>query len=164
MERRPLGATGLSVSALGLGAGPLGDARFDEAAIARLLLEAADAGITFFDTARGYGLSEERIGRALAPRRDAIVLCTKVGYGVEGHADWTGPCISRGVDDALGRLRTDRLDVVLLHSCPANVALRDDILGALEGAKRAGKARAIGYSGDNEDLAAAIASGRFDVV
>jgi aryl-alcohol dehydrogenase-like predicted oxidoreductase len=164
MERRSLGATGLSVSALGLGAGPLGDARFDEASIAQLLLSAVDAGINFFDTARGYGLSEERIGRALAPRRSDIVLCTKVGYGVEGHADWTGPCIRRGIDDALGRLRTDRLDVVLLHSCPANVALRDDIVGALEGAKRAGKARSIGYSGDNEDLSAAIASRRFDVV
>ncbi len=164
MERRPFGATGLSVSALGFGAGAIGDARLGEAEAERLLLAAADAGITFFDSARSYGLSEGRLGRALGPRRHEFVFCTKVGYGVEGHADWTGGCIARGIDDALGRMGTDRIEVVLLHSCPADVALRDDILGALEGAKRAGKALAVGYSGDNEDLAAAIESGRFDAV
>lgn len=164
MERRPFGATGLSVSALGFGAGLIGDARLGEAEAERLLLAAADAGINFFDSARSYGVSEERLGRALASRRDAIVLCTKVGYGVEGHPDWTGGCIARGIDDALGRMRTDRLDVALLHSCPSEVALRDDIVGALDAAKRAGKVRAVGYSGDNEDLSAAIDSGRFDAV
>jgi aryl-alcohol dehydrogenase-like predicted oxidoreductase len=164
METRPFGTTGLTVSALGLGAGPLGDARLDEAEVERLLLEAADAGITFFDSARSYGLSEERLGRILAPRRDRFVFCTKVGYGVENCPDWTGETIARGIDGALARMRTDRLDVVLLHSCPAGVALRDDIVGALEAAKRAGKARAVGYSGDNEDLAAAVDSGRFDAV
>jgi aryl-alcohol dehydrogenase-like predicted oxidoreductase len=164
MEQRPFGTTGLTASALGFGAGLVGDARLDGAEAERLLVAAADAGITFFDSARSYGLSEERLGRALAGRRDELVFCTKVGYGVEGHADWTGGCVARGIDEALRRMNTDRLEVVLLHSCPAEVALRDEIGRALDDAKRAGKVRAVGYSGDNEDLAAAIASGRFDAV
>ena len=118
MERRPFGTTGLTVPALGLGAGQVGDARLDEAGAARLLGGALDLGVTLLDTARSYGLSEERIGRHLAHRRGEFLLSTKVGYGVEGVADWTGPAVARGIDEALGRLRTDVIDLVFLHSCP----------------------------------------------
>ena len=58
-------------------------------------------GVNLIDTARGYGLSEERIGRHLAHRRQDFLLSTKVGYGVEGLPDWTYDCIVGGVERAL---------------------------------------------------------------
>jgi len=159
---RPFGRTGLSVSALGLGAGEIGAAKLDEFEIEALLRTAIDCGVTLIDTARSYGCSEERIGRFLAPVRDAAVLSTKVGYGVDGVADWTGECVRRGIDRALGLLATDRIDIVHLHSCPTDVLERGDVVTALHDAKRAGKIRCAAYSGDNEALAWAAASGQFD--
>lgn len=164
ITRRSLGATGLEVSVLGLGGGPLGDARLSDADADRLVGVALERGVTLFDTAPSYGASEERLGRALSKRRDGIVLTTKGGYGVPGIQDWTGDVIRLGIDAALARLRTDVLDVFLLHSCDAHTLGRDDILGELERAKAAGKIRATGYSGENEALAAAVASRRFDVI
>lgn len=162
--RRPFGATGLLVPPLGLGAGELGGSLLDDAAASRLLNAALDLGVTFIDTARSYGLSEERIGRHLAHRRAEFVLATKVGYGVEGEADWTAGCVRRGIDEALRRLRTEVIDVVLLHSCGME-ALRDEgILGALEEARRAGKLRVAGYSGEGAPLRWAVESGRFGAV
>jgi aryl-alcohol dehydrogenase-like predicted oxidoreductase len=162
--RRALGSTGLEVSALGLGAGPLGDARLPDAAAEALVRSALDHGVTLFDTAPSYGSSVERLGRALGSRRGEAVLVTKGGYGVPGVADWTGDVIRLGIDAALRRLGTDVIDVFLLHSCDERTLLRDDILGELDRAKAAGKIRAAGYSGENEALAAAVASRRFDVV
>ena len=164
MELRPLGRTGISVSAVGLGAGHLGEPGQDEAEVDRLVHRALELGVTLFDTARGYGLSEERLGRALAERRDQVVLSTKVGYGIPGLADWTGPAVAAGVDAALRRLRTDRLDLVHLHSCPLEVLRRDDVLAALEGAVRAGKVRLAAYSGEGQAVEWAVASGAFSVI
>lgn len=162
--RRRLGATGLLVPPLGLGAGELGDPALDDDEVGRLLNGALDLGATFIDTARSYGLSEERIGRHLSHRRAEFVLATKVGYGVAGEADWTAGCVRRGIDEALARLRTDCIDLVLLHSCPAETLRDEGILTALDEAGRAGKLRAAGYSGEGAALTAAIESGRFGVV
>lgn len=164
LPRRALGTTGLEVSALGFGAGPLGDARLPDAAAEALVKSALDQGVTLFDTAPSYGSSEERLGRALGARRAEAVLVTKGGYGVPGVADWTGDVIRLGIEAALRRLGTDVIDVFLLHSCDEGTLRRDDILGELDRAKSAGKIRAAGYSGENEALAAAVASRRFDVV
>jgi aryl-alcohol dehydrogenase-like predicted oxidoreductase len=164
IAKRKLGKVGLDVSILGFGAGPLGDGRLADADAEALVQSALDRGVTLFDTAPSYGSSEERLGRALGTRRHEAVLATKGGYGVPGVADWTGDVIRLGIDAALGRLRTDVIDVFLLHSCDAGTLLRDDILGELDRAKQAGKIRAAGYSGENEALTTAISSGRFDVV
>ncbi|HET9300373.1 MAG TPA: aldo/keto reductase [Candidatus Polarisedimenticolaceae bacterium] len=161
---RPLGRTGFHVSIVGFGTGGLGDPALDEREAERLLLGALDLGVNLLDTAPSYGVSEERIGRALRARRKDVVLSTKGGYGVPGVPDWTGEVISAGIEQALRRLRTDMLDVFHLHSCPLEVLRRDDILTALERAVAEGKIRAAGYSGENEALAFAIASGRFAVV
>jgi aryl-alcohol dehydrogenase-like predicted oxidoreductase len=161
---RPYGATGLAVSPLGLGAGEIGDPAQDERAIEALVRGAIDRGVTLIDTARGYGLSEVRLGRILAPVRDRVVLSTKVGYGVDGVADWTAECVRRGVDDALGRLATDRIDIVHLHSCPVDVLARGEVIGALLAARQAGKLRCAAYSGDNDALVWAEASGQFDAL
>jgi aryl-alcohol dehydrogenase-like predicted oxidoreductase len=163
MEHRPWGTTGLNVSALGFGAGHVGSADLTEEEAGTLLNRAVDRGITLVDTARGYGLSEERIGRHLSWRRHEFHLVTKVGYLVEGAEDWTGAAIERGLEQALGRLKTDRVEAVLLHSCPAQVFLRDEILRSLERVRTRGLARFTGYSGENADLDAALACGAFQV-
>jgi aryl-alcohol dehydrogenase-like predicted oxidoreductase len=164
VELRPLGKTGLSVSAVGLGAGRIGGPETSEADVDRLVGGALDAGVTLIDTARSYGLSEERLGRALAGRRERVVLSTKVGYGVPGVPDWTGRCITDGVDAALLRLRTDRLDVVHLHSCELAVLERSGVAEALRSAVQAGKVRVSAYSGEGEALLWAVRSGLFGAV
>ena len=161
---RPFGATGLAVPPLGLGAGHVGDGSLDDAEAGRLLHGALDLGLSFVDTAPGYGLSEERIGRHLSGRRSSFVLSTKLGYGVPGVADWTPECIARGVDRALSRLRTDVLDVAHLHSCPLETLRSSGVVEALLAAVRAGKVRVAAYSGENEALDWAVSSGAFGSV
>lgn len=164
LARRPFGKTGLTVPALGFGAGVAGDPSLSEREAERLLHSVLDLGIGLIDTARSYGLSEERIGRYLARRRGEFVLSTKIGYGVPGHEDWTAGCVSAGVDLALANLRTDVLDVVHLHSCPRSTLERGGVVEAIVGAVKAGKGRVAAYSGDNDALDYAIASGVFGSV
>ncbi len=166
-DRRALGRTGLMVSPLGLGAGPLGDLSFDEGAAVRLVHEALEHGINVLDTAPSYGASEARLGLALRDRRarrQDVVLVTKGGYGVPGVGDWTPEVMTRGIDQALARLGTDYLDVFLLHSCDRARLGLGDLFEPLVRARSAGKIRAVGYSGDGEPLDYAIACGVFDVV
>jgi len=164
VERRPLGATGLSVSAVGLGAGRIGGPEKPEADVDRLIGRALDLGVTLIDSARSYGLSEERLGRALRGRRERVVLSTKVGYGIAGIPDWTGPCIAAGVDEALQRLRTDRIEIVHLHSCPREVLEGSGVVEALVRAVEAGKVRVAAYSGEGDALLWALRSGVFGAV
>lgn len=162
IENRPYGQSGFSVSSLGLGAAQLGNPALGEGDAASLLHAAIDAGVTLIDTAPSYGVSEQRIGRHLGARRGQAVLSTKLGYGVDGIEDWTGPCITAGVERALRVLGTDRIDIAHLHSCPRETLARGDVVDALERARDAGKVRAIAYSGENEDLDFAISMQRFD--
>ena len=161
MDKRSYGSAGPAVSILGLGAGQVGAASLDEAGAARLLNTALDLGINLIDTARGYGLSEARIGRHIAHRRSEFVLSTKVGYGIEGHSDWTAPCVTAGVDEALRLLCTDHLDIVHLHSCELPTLQAGAVVDALQRAQQAGKIGVVAYSGENEALAWAVQCGRF---
>lgn len=156
MQQRAFGRTGLVVPVLGFGAMQLGDPSLDDAEAGRLLNEVLDAGLTLIDTARSYGLSEERIGRHLAHRRADFVLSTKVGYGIAGVPDWTPECIVRGVDAARDRLRTDVIDIVHLHSCGADALRSGGLADALEGCVALGKVRVAGYSGDGAALERAV--------
>jgi aryl-alcohol dehydrogenase-like predicted oxidoreductase len=164
MERVPFGSTGLTVSRLGLGCGGIGDARVTDDAAERLVLSALDAGIVLFDCARSYGLAEERLGRILGGRRESVVLSTKGGYGATGEPDWTAGAITTGIDEACARLRTDRIDIFHLHSCPLDVLRRDDLHGALTRARDAGKIRVAAYSGDDEALHWAVEASAFGSV
>lgn len=164
VARRPLGTSGLSVPVLGLGCGPLGDFAFDERDAVALIERALDRGVDLFDAARSYGDAEARLGRALRERRDAVILSTKVGYGIDGVPDWTGECIRAGVERALGMLCTDRIDIVHLHSCGRAILERGEVVRALEEAVRAGKVRVAAYSGEEGDLDAAVATGVFGSV
>ncbi|MFP5245061.1 MAG: aldo/keto reductase [Thermoanaerobaculia bacterium] len=154
----------MNISRLGFGAGHIGDAALSEHEAGALLNALVDEGITLFDTARSYGLSEERIGRHLAHRRDEIVLSTKIGYGIDGYEDWTGAIIAPAVERALRVLRTDVLDIVHLHSCPLDVLQRGDVVDALHRCVEEGKVRVAAYSGDNEAAEWAAASGRFGAI
>jgi aryl-alcohol dehydrogenase-like predicted oxidoreductase len=164
MQTRQFTPNGPLVSVVGFGAGHIGSPDLSEDAAGRLLNQVVDAGITLIDTARGYGLSEERIGRHLAHRRKDFVLSTKVGYGIPGHQDWTYDGIVAGVDAALRLLRTDRLDVVYLHSCPLATLQQGDVIRALHRCREQGMLTLAGYSGENEELDWAVASGAFDAL
>ncbi len=163
MNPQAFGQTGLAVTPLGFGAMHF-DSLEDEAEVGHLLNGVLDLGINLIDTARGYGRSEERIGRHLRTRRHEFVLSTKFGYGVEGVPDWTYDCIVQGVERALRLLRTDWIDIGHLHSCPLDVLQRGEVTQALADCVRAGKLRVAAYSGENAELAHALADDRFGSV
>lgn len=164
MERRRLGQSDLLVAPLGLGAGAIGGTDLTEDEAGTLLNRAVDLGMNLVDAAPSYGLAEERIGRHLSWRRRDVVLSTKGGYGVPGVPEWTGECIRRGVERALGLFRTDVVDVFHLHSCPLETLRREDILHACGDVVRSGKVRVVAYSGEGDALDFAVASGVFGAV
>ncbi|MEA2736400.1 MAG: hypothetical protein QOE14_2851 [Humisphaera sp.] len=163
MQKRTFGRTGLEVSVLGFGAAPIGYLATDRKRTADILNFLLDQGVNVIDTAASYKNSEELIGEAIATRRKEFVLVSKCGQKVEGvdGQDWSASLITKTVDRSLERLRTDRLDVMLLHSCSLAVLERGEALGALVKAREQGKIRFAGYSGDNE--AAAYAATLDDV-
>lgn len=163
MEKRKFGKTGLDVSILGFGGGPVGYLATDRQEVGRILNELLDGGVNLIDTAAAYQGSEEAIGEAVGHRRDDYVLVSKCGREVEGcdSAAWSAATVTYTVDRALKRLKTDHLDVMLLHSCDLDTLKKGEALGALVKAREAGKVRFVGYSGDNE--AAVYAAGQADV-
>jgi aryl-alcohol dehydrogenase-like predicted oxidoreductase len=162
LERHAFGGTGLAVPRLGLGTGRL--AELPEGDAGRLLDRALELGVCLFDTAPSYGASEERLAAWLrGGSRDRAVISTKVGYGIAGVADWTGEAVTRGIERA-ARLFGGIVDVVHLHSCPGATALRDDVQRALQRGQERGLLRVAAYSGENEDLDAALSSPVFGAV
>lgn len=164
MEQRPFGGTTLDVSVVGLGAGQVGEADVTETEAAELLNGALDLGVTLVDTALGYGASEERIGRHLGRRRGEFVLSSKGGSGVPGQPDWSPSSVRASIETTLRRTRSERVDVWFLHSCPLEVLQRGDLQDTLDDAAAEGTIGIAGYSGDNEALAYAAASGRFGAI
>jgi aryl-alcohol dehydrogenase-like predicted oxidoreductase len=163
MNERKLGRSNLAASLIGLGAGEIGDLAVSDEDAERVMQTAIDHGVRVFDTARSYGASEDRIGRFFLSHshlRDRVTIVTKGGYGIHNAEDWSSEAITRGIDEARAKLRTESLDVFLLHSCPQ----REDLVEVLVRARDAGRVRAIGYSGDNEGLAWAARVDAFDVV
>jgi len=145
---RPLGATGVMVSALGLGGYHLGKLASEREAI-RIAHAAIDAGITFMDNAWEYhrGRSETIMGKAIAGRREEVFLMTKVCTHGQGRRE-----AMRQLEQSLRRLRTDVLDLWQIHECvydndPERHFARGGVVEALLEAKRQGKARFIGFTG-----------------
>jgi hypothetical protein len=166
MEQRTLGRTNLAVSALGFGGSEIGYRGATPETVTRLLNAALDAGLNVIDTAECYRNSEELIGRAVAHRRKDFFLFTKVGHehGWDKPHDWSAESIGRSIDRSLQRLRTDRVDLVQLHSCGVEVLERGEATAALQRARDAGKTRFIGYSGDDQPALWAAKSGLFDTL
>ncbi|MBT0772446.1 aldo/keto reductase [Kineosporia sp. J2-2] len=154
MQYRTLGSTGIEVSTLCLGTMMFGAwGNPDEAQCTRMVHAALDAGVNFVDTADVYafGESEEILGRALAGRRDQVVLATK-GHnempGAPGDRNRRGNSrvwITRAIEASLRRLGTDHLDLYQVHR-PDPATDIDETLGVLGDLVRQGKIRAIGTS------------------
>ena len=144
MEYRQLGRSGLTVSRLALGTMTFGAATWgcDEPASRQLIDRYLAAGGNFIDTADGYGASEDICGRALAGRRDAVVLSTKCGLPTAGQGV-NGCGASRrhlraACETSLRRLQTDRIDVYHVHMEDPDTPL-EETLAALDELVRAGK-------------------------
>lgn len=153
MQKRVLGQSGLEVSALGLGCMGLsfgyGPAT-DRTEAVSLLRAAHERGVTFFDTAEAYGPgdNEEVVGEALAPVRDQVVIATKFGFengrpsdGLNSRPDR----IRQVADEALSRLRTDRIDLFYQHRVDPNVPI-EDVAGTVRDLIAEGKVKHFGLS------------------
>ncbi len=151
IPKRPLGKTGLQVSALGLGGFHLGTADTDQEAN-QIVGEAIDAGINFFDNAWEYheGKSEVRMGNALKGKRDQVVLMTKVcTHGRKKDV------AMRMLEESLQRLQTDHLDIWQIHEVvyyndPDLIFAKGGVIEALDQAKQQGKVRFVGFTGHKD--------------
>jgi methylglyoxal reductase len=180
---RQIGASRVIASAVGLGTWAIGGWMWggtDEAESVAAIRAAIDAGITLIDTAPAYGMgrSEEIVGKAIAGRRNEVVLATKCG--LVWHTDkgrhffdqagkpvhrYLGPdSIAHEVDQSLKRLRTDSIDLYITHWQDPTTPIAET-MGALEELRKAGKIRAIGASNvSTADLEAYVAAGRLDAI
>jgi aryl-alcohol dehydrogenase-like predicted oxidoreductase len=152
MDKRTFGKTGLQVSPLGFGAAPAAYLAAERQRTASMINKLLDAGMNVIDTAASYPGSERFIGENISHRRKDFVLISKCGSKIpeSGAAPWSAQLIADTVDRALKLLRTDCVDVMLLHSCDLATLKKGEALGALVKARDAGKIRHAGYSGDNE--------------
>ena len=161
MECRNFGNTGIKVSVLALGCWSFGGGvrwgEQDDRASIETVAAALDAGITFFDTAEGYGRSEEVLGRALAGRRHQVVLATKA---TPDHLK--GPDLIEACENSLRRLRTDCIDLYQIHWPNPEVPIAET-LAAMQALQAQGKVRAIGVSNFGvRDVTRALAAGRVE--
>jgi predicted aldo/keto reductase-like oxidoreductase len=151
IPQRPLGSTGVHVSALGLGGYHIAMAGSEREGI-RIVHEAIDAGVTFMDNAWEYhdGASERIMGKALAERRDRVFLMTKVCTHGRDKRE-----AMRQLEQSLRRLKTDYLDLWQIHECvyyndPDRHFMRGGVVEALGEAKRQGKVRFVGFTGHKD--------------
>src|SRR5438876_623100 len=119
MEKRRLGKTDMDVTVLGFGGAEIGFESASPDAVEKLLKSALDSGLNVIDTGECYRGSEELIGQAVSDRRRDFYLFTKCGHphGMESSANWSQASLLQSIERSLRRLKTDRLDIVHLHSC-----------------------------------------------
>ncbi len=161
MWMRELGQSGINISALGLGTVKLGRDQGvkypesftipDDKAALSLIDRASDLGINLIDTAPAYGNSEQRLGRLLKNRRDRWVICSKVGEEFENQEssyNFSPEHTQFSVERSLKRLKTDVIDIVLIHSDGNDLEIINNFgtLEALAGLKKKGLIRAFGMS------------------
>jgi aryl-alcohol dehydrogenase-like predicted oxidoreductase len=178
MQTRTLGRSGLEVSAIGLGCWaiggpfwldgkPVGWGEVDDDESAWAVHRALELGATFFDTANVYGTghSEEVLGRALAGRRDEVVIATKFGRTFDESArritgsDASPAKIRPACEASLRRLGTDRIDLYQLHLGDYDPSAAAEVRDVLEDLVSAGLIRAYGWSTDDPERARVFAEG-----
>lgn len=152
MLYRPLGNTGESVSAIGMGGAHLGQSDLSEAEAIRLIQSALDRGLNFMDNSWDYngGKSEERMGKALSQSgyRQKAFLMTKI----DGR---TKEAAAQQIDESLSRLKTDHVDLLQHHEIirfddPDRIFAQGGAMEAVLDAKKAGKVRFIGFTGHKD--------------
>jgi aryl-alcohol dehydrogenase-like predicted oxidoreductase len=190
MEIRAFGRTGMQVGALGFGAAEIGWENTADHTVDTLLGEALESGLNVIDTAAMYSSSEEKIGRSLRGRRNRVFLFTKCGRHLAprsssagflvrvhrklrrstGGADeygslaWDPRVLEWNIEQSLVRLKTDRIDLIQLHSCSEEILRRGEVIEVLQRARQAGKVCHIGYSGDGQAALYAIRCGHFEAL
>ena len=152
---RKLGKTNLEVSAIGLGCMGMSSGYGppkDKQEMISLIRSAVERGVTFFDTAEGYGpfTNEELVGEALAPMRERVVIATKFGFkfGPKGEQiglDSRPDHIKEVAEASLKRLRTDVIDLFYQHRVDPNVPI-EDVAGAVKNLIQEGKVKHFGLS------------------
>ena len=159
MKYRTLGRTGLKVSEIGLGTSQSfrAAAREDEARCHRIVNEALDRGINFFDTAPNYWEAEETLGRALEPRRAEAIIATKVNEPDAGKA-------RESIERSFEHLRVDTIDLLQIHSL---VSWRE-VTPIIEDYRSKGRVRFIGLTSSEPhqypDMIEAMRTGAYDTV
>lgn len=175
---RKLGRSGIEVSAMGLGCwaiggpawsgkSPLGWGKVDDEETVSAIRRALELGVTFFDTADVYGTghSEKVLGRALAGKRDQVVIATKFGFTYNedtrqlGEPETRPEYIREACEHSLRRLNTDFIDLYQFHGINFPVDQVPEVVDTLEGLVQAGKIRAYGLSTDSLARAGAFARG-----
>ena len=155
MNKRKLGKSGLEVSALGFGCMGLSfpNAPTKEESI-KLIRSAVELGITFFDTAQGYGENELLVGEALEPFKNEVVIATKFGFkdgnvrlGLDSHPE----TIKAVAEASLKRLRTDVIDLLYQHRYDPNVPI-EDVAGTVKDLIHQGKVKHFGLSEAPADI------------
>lgn len=148
---------GVTLSAIGIGcyglAGAYGRPR--PRGFTGVIRRAMELGITYFDTAASYGDAERILGRAVAGRRDAVFLATKIGVGAGGKADLSRGAVRRSCTESLRRLGTDRIDLLQVHFDDPRRS-PEEIVDALEELVRDGMIRFYGIAHLSADRAAAL--------
>jgi methylglyoxal reductase len=183
IETREIGTSGIRASVVGLGTWAIGGWMWggtDEAESVDAIRASIDAGVWLIDTAPAYGMgrSEEIVGKAVAGRRDRVVLATKCGLvwhtakggrffdqGGKPVHRYLGPdSIAWELEQSLRRLRTDYIDLYITHWQDPTTPIAET-MGALEDLKKAGKIRAIGASNVSPaDVEAYLAAGPLDAI
>jgi aryl-alcohol dehydrogenase-like predicted oxidoreductase len=153
MQKRTLGSQGLTVSELGLGCMGMSYAygASDEAESIATIHRSIDLGITFFDTAEIYGplTNEVLVGKAIAGRRDGLIIATKFGFtfgeGQQRGVDGSPANVKRAAEGSLKRLNVDAIDLLYQHRRDPNVPIEETV-GAMKDLVVAGKVRYLGLS------------------
>ena len=155
MQKRKLGQGGLEVSAIGYGCMGISQSYglpMERADGIRLIRDAFDRGVTFFDTAEVYGpfKNEDLVGEALQPMRDQVVIATKFGFaydanGAPGGVDSSRKRIREAVDGSLKRLRTDYIDLYYQHRVDPNTPM-EEVAGTVKELIAEGKVKHFGLS------------------
>lgn len=180
MKHKRLGNTGIKVSEIAFGTVSLGvpygigiNGKTDmpsEPDAVELLRSALDKGINFFDTARGYGCSEDRLGKAFKGRHKDVVIATKCSHllnekGALPEERALRTLMKRSLNDSLSALQTDYVDVYMLHDAHTDILEHPVVLDELTNNRKVGKVRVLGVSTYNvEETRNAIESGVWDVI
>ena len=190
IKKHAFGTTGMQVGVVGLGAAEIGFEHATDRTVDALLGAALDGGINVIDTAAMYADSEEKIGRALAGRRNQVLLFTKCGACLPPRLSLTGfllrshrklrrsitladqyesfdyhpRALEWNIEQSLRRLKTDCIDLIQLHSCSEETLRQGEVIEVLHRARKAGKARHIGYSSDGKAALHAIQCGHFEAL